>query len=136
MLQLFTARSTYKKQARYMAALWTLLIFVGCFMPARDVPEVDVPLADKWVHFILFGGFTFLWLCAFPAAKASRLLLVFACGVALGSLIEIFQGLLVFLGRSCDIMDAVADSIGALLGTGLFRLGNYWAGKQAAGKKA
>jgi VanZ family protein len=32
------------------------------------------------------------------------------------------QGLLTFLGRSSEFMDAVADAIGGLLGIGLFAL--------------
>ena len=103
-----------------MAMLWTLFILIGCFMPAPNVPKVDVPLADKWVHFTFFAGFTFFWLCAHPSLRASRLLTVLIIGIAFGSLIEVFQGLLPVLGRASEFMDAVADSIGALLGTILF----------------
>ena len=105
-----------------MAMLWTLLIFIGCFTPAKELPKVDVPLIDKWVHFVLFGGFSFLWLCAFPARTLSRYLTILLCGIALGALIEVLQGVFVSLGRSCELMDAVADSIGALLGIGIFSL--------------
>ena len=100
--------------------LWTLLIFIGCFTPGKDIPKVDVPLIDKWVHLVLFGGFTFLWLCARPIIKISRLVLLFFIAVALGSFIELMQGWLTFLGRSMEFMDAVADSIGGLLGIVIF----------------
>jgi VanZ family protein len=120
MPSLFTKDSVYKKQARSIAILWTLLIFLGCFLPAREIPKVDVPLADKWVHFLLFGGFTFLWLLARPTRSLAGYLTILALGIALGVLVEVLQGMLAFLGRASEWLDAVADSIGALLGVALF----------------
>ena len=107
--------------------LWTLLIFIGCFTPGKEIPRVDVPLIDKWVHLVLFGGFTFLWLCARPIINLRSLLVLLLISVALGSFIEIMQGLLTFLGRSMELMDAVADSIGGLLGIGIFCLCAWFA---------
>ena len=120
--RVFNQDSPYKRQARFLALLWTLLIFIGCFTPGKDLPKVDVPLIDKWVHFILFGGFTFLWLCARPVVNLRSLFSLFLIAVALGSFIELMQGWLTFLGRSMEFMDAVADSIGGLLGIGVFCL--------------
>lgn len=122
MNRIFSPDSPYTKQARFLAALWTLLILAGCFTPGRDIPKVDVPLIDKWVHLVLFGGFTFLWLCARPIVSLRRLVGLFVIAVAFGVAIELIQGLLSFLGRSMELMDAVADSIGALLGIALFCL--------------
>ena len=120
MLQIFLSTSPYKKQARFIAILWTLLIFIGCFTPGKDLPKVDAPFIDKWVHLVLFGGFAFFWLCARPVVKLSWLFIVFIIGVALGASIELLQGALPSLGRACEFMDAVADSVGTLLGIGLF----------------
>ncbi len=130
MLRIFTPGSPYTKQARFIAILWTLLIFIGCFTPGQDLPKVDVPLIDKWVHLVLFGGFTFLWLCAYPIRTIPRLLIMFLTAVAIGCFIELMQGLLTFLGRSMELMDAVADAIGGLLGIGLFCLLASIAGKK------
>ncbi len=133
MKRLFSQDSPYTRRARFIAILWTLLIFIGCFAPANELPKVDVPLADKWVHFILFGGFTFLWLCARPIINNTSLLILFFISIGLGSFIELMQGILAFLGRSMELMDAVADAIGALLGIGLFCLCAYFAkGKNTA----
>jgi VanZ family protein len=123
---LFTEYSPYKRQARFLAMLWTLLIFVGCFTPGKDLPKVDVPLIDKWVHLVMFGGFTFLWLCARPVLTVRWLITLFLIAVSLGAFIELMQGLLTFLGRSMEFMDAVADSIGGILGIGLFCLLAFW----------
>lgn len=89
-------------------------------MPARNVPKVDVPLIDKWVHFVFFGGFTFLWLCGYPSLKTIRLLVVLLLAIALGCTIEVLQGALPCLGRAMEFMDAVADSIGGVLGVAVF----------------
>jgi VanZ family protein len=84
------------------------------------VPEVNVPLADKWVHFIMFGVFSFLWLLTLKNTTLRSLFLIFVASVALGWLVEFFQGMLTFLGRSRDNMDILADSIGGLLGVFVF----------------
>jgi VanZ family protein len=120
MWYLFTARSQYKKRAKFAAILWTLLIFIACFIPGNDIPNIKVPFADKWVHFILFGGFTFLWLLVYPTRRLVQLFYWFAIGCLLGWLVEELQGQLKFLGRSKDLMDIFADAIGGLLGVVLF----------------
>lgn len=120
MLRIFTANSPYTKHARFLAMLWTLLIFIGCLTPGKDLPEVEVPFIDKWTHLVMFGGFTFLWLCAKPRLNSSRLISVFLSAAGLGILIEVLQGILTFLGRSMELMDIVADTLGGLLGIGLF----------------
>lgn len=125
MLRIFSPGSPYKKQARFLAVLWTLLIFIACFTPGKDIPQVDIPLIDKWTHLVLFGGFTFLWLCARPERTAKWLTILFLISVALGSFIELMQGALSFLGRNMELLDAVADGIGGILGIGLFCLAAY-----------
>ena len=64
----------------------------------------------------MFGGFTFLWLCARPSTHIRKLTGWFLIGTALGAGIELMQGALPALGRSMELMDAVADSLGAILG--------------------
>ena len=49
---------------------------------------------------------------------------MFLIAVALGSFIEVMQGILSFLGRSMELMDAVADSIGGALGIAAKKTGN------------
>jgi len=130
--KIFSYDSPYKKRARIFAILWTLLIFIACLLPARDIPEVNVPLADKWVHFILFGVFAFLWLCSRPSRKPGFLLFILGLSIFTGWLVECLQGLLTFLGRSKDMMDVLADSVGGLLGVILFAFLSYMTRK--AGK--
>lgn len=89
-------------------------------MPATRIPEVDVPFADKWTHFVLFGGFTFLWLCAKPAMQGKQVITLIIIAIALGVFIEYMQMLLTFLRRSGEVLDGIADATGAVLGVALF----------------
>lgn len=127
MLKVFTILSPYKRSARVLAILWTLLIFFLCSIPGNELPEVDIPLVDKWAHVILFGMFAFLWLCGYPGRNFRFLLIVFLISVFLGWLVEYIQGHWV-INRSQDNMDIVADAIGGAVGILLFymlsRLGN------------
>lgn len=120
MWQLFTAHSTYKKRAKFAAIMWTLLIFIACFIPGKDIPNLDIPLLDKWVHFLLFGGFGLLWLLAYPTDQLKHMLVVFSIGALFGWLIEELQGLLSCLGRAKDLLDIEADILGAFLGVLFF----------------
>lgn len=122
LLQVFKPQSSIKKQARFAALLWTLLIFTACLWPGKELPQSDIPLIDKWVHFVLFAPFTFLWLSAAPPVKKVRYLQILLLGCFTGFLVEVLQYLLAFLGRSYDTLDIVADAIGALLGVLLFAL--------------
>lgn len=110
----------YIKRARILAIAWTLLVFIGCLMPGKEIPDVNVPFADKWVHFLLFGGFCFLWLCTYPAAGIKAFIILFFTTALLGYFIEVLQYLLTFLGRSYDLVDALADAVGGLLGIPVF----------------
>ena len=118
----FTKQSTYKKRARTLTILWTLLIFLLCLIPGNELPGVKIPMADKWAHFILFGVFSFLWMCAGPSVRFIKLLIAFAVGCLLGWLVEELQGLLASLGRNKSMQDIYADALGSLLGVIAFRI--------------
>lgn len=118
--RIFSNNPIYKKRARLLAILWTLLIFIACFIPSSEVPDVRIPLIDKWVHFVLFGVFSFLWLCASTTRTRRYTLLVLVISCLFGWMVELLQGWLTFLGRSMDGMDVLADSIGGALGVVVF----------------
>jgi VanZ family protein len=118
--QAFTKASPYKKRARTLTISWSLLILVLCFIPGQEFPDVHIPMADKWVHFILFAVFTFLWMCARPSMKFGALLLAFIFGSVFGLVVEEIQGLLAFLGRSKSVQDIYADAIGSAIGLFIF----------------
>lgn len=116
MKRLFLPGSPYRQRARLIAHIWALLIFIGCFTPGHELPELSVPFFDKWTHFIAFGVLTFLWLCAWPAYTRLQLISFFFLATIMGGVIEVGQGALTSLGRSMELMDGVADAVGAVLG--------------------
>jgi VanZ family protein len=120
---LFTPASRFRKTALILAIIWTVGIFVACLWPGKELPHSDIPLIDKWTHFILFGVFAFLWLCAYPSGSTSSTIWIILVSAALGWLVECLQGWLPQLGRSKDNMDAVADGVGGVLGALIFWIG-------------
>lgn len=133
MLKIFTQYSPYKKLARVIAIIWTLLIFFLCLIPGTTLPKVDIPLIDKWVHVILFGLFTFFWLCAIPTRNIRFLIILFLINLFFGWLVEYIQGHFV-PNRSQDNMDTLADAIGGTIGILLFVLLSYM-GERSIAKK-
>jgi VanZ family protein len=84
--------------------------------PAPDLPDIDVPMADKWAHFLVFGGLYFLWASALRNSRvlSQSLLLIFAL-LSYGIIIEVIQEYF-YVSRTGDLMDVVANSVGILLG--------------------
>lgn len=109
-----------RKWAGATAFLWTLLIFILCLWPGEELPKSNIALIDKWVHFVLFAPFTFLWLSAFGNRKMFFLIAALIVGIFTGFLVEMMQAAFPKLGRSYDLLDIVADGIGSLLGVLLF----------------
>lgn len=96
----------------------TLAILTLSLFPIPEVPHIeDIPLVDKWVHFIMYGG---LLMCVWidwirkklrPKFKHNFYSILF--GIALGGLIELIQPL---VSRSGEMLDFYADSIGVFIG--------------------
>jgi VanZ family protein len=93
----------------YMALAWTIIIFIGCSLPGNELPDLSSG-RDKWTHIAIFLPFGLLW----RAAGRSNVWVLIA-GIVYGSLIEIWQGIMP-IGRSCDLLDAVADAAGVVVG--------------------
>ena len=102
-------------------SLATITLSVLSLAPIPDNPPLeDVPLIDKWVHFVMYGGVVCAaWLDRFlnrskisPCVFAA---IVFLYAAFLGGLMELLQSLTTY--RSGEWLDFVADSLGALLAT-------------------
>lgn len=109
-----------KTLKNYPLSLLCSLAVVVLSLAPIGAPEIaqDVPLFDKWAHFLMYGGLSFL---LFYETKTHSLplavcLLLYTC--LLGGLMEIGQATLTTY-RSGEWMDFVADSLGALLGFAL-----------------
>lgn len=109
-----------KKIVMVLAWAWTILIFIGCSLPGKDLPAVKLfDHFDKVVHLVFFSIFAFLWLHYFKKNQKS-LIIIIALGFIYGLAIEYYQMYFV-PGRSWDIWDALADGLGACIGAFLYR---------------
>lgn len=122
------------KALRYFAPaiLWIILILVVCTLPGNDIPSnsfLDKIHFDKFVHFGLFGGIVlFLSLGIYKQKKYISpltlvLLVIVAAGYGLA--IEFIQKYWA-IGRSFDMYDVVADTLGAIAGVWVFKIVRYW----------
>ena len=122
MKRLFLKIFQNKKLAVGLAIVCTAIIFIACLTPSSRVPKVNVPMMDKWVHFLAFGGFAFAWACTLKKAGFINLLALVAMSVFTGWIIELLQMSGITRGRSYENMDIVADGIGGLLGIAFFAI--------------
>lgn len=104
---------------RLAAICWTLAILVACWTPSNRIPHgkdlprtFDLPNLDKGIHFVMFGGFGYLWLLADRRRRVGR---VMAAGLALAAITELGQEI-EMLGREAGLMDGLADALGLSAG--------------------
>ncbi|MBL7771413.1 MAG: VanZ family protein [Chitinophagaceae bacterium] len=104
-----------------LALAWTVLIFIGCSMPGKELPKLTLfDQFDKVVHFSFFLVFYILW----NSWKEKPWLIILLAAIY-GFAIEYYQ-LHCVAGRSFDVWDGVADTFGALCGFGLMM---FWGKK-------
>ena len=101
---------------QFPAITWALLIFIGSAIPSRYFPTMKIFRYDKLIHiglFLVFGLFVY------RAINSIIQKYLFNWGIAFislsivmlyGVLDEMHQGFVP--GRSVDIWDAIADTIG------------------------
>lgn len=114
------------------ALLWAFLILVLCAMPVSGIKSVkllDLLSFDKLAHMLMFAlqfwfiaiGLVKQYKFSYKRNRASSI--AFLLAVSYGGLIELMQGY-VLSGRTMDIMDMIANVIGAIFGWILFRIFN------------
>lgn len=95
--------------------------------PIGEIPGVLFPGADKMIHGLMFGGMAVALSTDFQKRNWSKpvsdKLLLFSCLFAsvYGVIIEILQGYM-DLGRTFELMDIVADIVGAVVCSLIFRI--------------
>ena len=114
------------KQYLLAALFWTIFIMVLVGIPGNQIPKVshfiDLLQPDKIVHLGLFAPFSFLWINYLSRKIKSiktSILLVVALGMFYAAITELLQ-VYVFIGRSGNLPDAIADFIGAIVGITYF----------------
>ena len=108
--------------------LWALIILILCGIPGRDIPHIsflELLSFDKFVHagiffvLILLTVRGFVLQIRFTALKHSPKLIAFVICVLYGGSLEIMQGTL-FIERTADIYDFIANSFGCTIGLLLY----------------
>ena len=100
---------------------WGFLIFYACLAPVSSLdPGWEINISDKLVHFILYFSWTILLYFASSRGykrpiKKRKAVLYWLIAIAVGGLIELLQDWM-GLGRSADLLDALANSAGAVSG--------------------
>ncbi len=108
---------------------WFFIVLVLTCLPGSDIPKIrwlDSIYFDKWVHAGMFGGLTLLF--SFPFYKSnfsSRQRLHYFIKIAMaasvwGLTIEFIQKYFI-VGRSFDLLDWAADTLGAVIAFWLCR---------------
>lgn len=111
------------------AFAWALLILILCGIPGNNFPRLsflDWLRPDKIVHLILFGVQSYLFIVGFSRQTIYTDLSKHAqrwgvlLSISYGALVEVLQST-IFIGRSGDVRDAIANAIGALLGLYIYK---------------
>lgn len=118
--KLFNSLYKHTNKAVVIALLWTALIFVACFIPGSSVPKVHIPLIDKWVHFFIFGGFSFLWYFVLKSPTWFKSISISLLALLVGYAVELIQGSDWVVNRAYEVNDVIADGIGGIIGTILY----------------
>jgi len=111
----------------WKSAVWSIIIFVLSTMPLKDTGAeklFDFPHMDKLVHFGFYSLLAVLMLFDHTKTripKFNHFITAFTVCLVYGGMIEILQGS-VFVERSTEMLDFVANTTGALIGCTFYLL--------------
>ena len=104
---------------QFPAIGWALLIFIGSSIPAKYIPTHKIFTYDKLIHitlFLIFGILVYRAVIPTRERDSFRWVRVFfsiSLVILYGVLDEMHQGSVP--GRTVDIWDAAADTVGGIL---------------------
>ena len=101
-----------------LALLWTCIVTVLSLVSIGNVGKsISIPNKDKYVHFTFYFIFVIVWFLFANRTNISKKIkwIVLISAIGYGILMEIFQGIFTST-RTPDIMDVIANSIGAITG--------------------
>lgn len=118
-----------EKRARFFLppAFATLIILLLCGIPGNQFPRFNLWLLlefDKLAHIGMFAVYGWLWsiaLARYTGRPRPAMLQGLAISALFGVFVEVMQWL-IFVRRSAEWADIIADAIGALAGAALFYL--------------
>ena len=110
--------------------IWMIVILILYGIPGKDLQMSDIwdlLSLDKAAHAFVFMVNTHLWATGFRKQVKWGRLRVKALSIALilsiisGTVLELIQGT-IFVGRTTEMLDLIANILGAFLGLLMFRL--------------
>jgi VanZ family protein len=119
---------------QFPAIAWACLIYFASSIPGPDLPDLFLLDYDKLIHIGIFFVFGFLAYRALePYAKTEsfnwkRVTLAVIIVVAYGTIDELHQGSVP--GRTLDVFDLLADTIGGILSGGFAYVYFHWTEKR------
>lgn len=105
-------------------------IWIICLIPIPETPLDDVPMIDKWTHFVMYGSLCSVIFVEYAYRHIKPNIKRLAIGgvllpIIMGGLIELAQAYCTGGNRSGDWMDWIANSIGVMIGTAIGSLVVY-----------
>lgn len=117
----------------FISIFVSLCVVVLSVIPLPENPPLeDVPLIDKWVHFVMYGGISCaVWYDFYRKRRHTRFtaqafMLAVVYPLALGGILEFVQEYFTST-RSGDLLDFYADAVGVGIGfvLGFFLIRKY-----------
>lgn len=109
----------------FFGIFWLLFIAAVCLIPGRNVPQAPYFSFDKLFHTAIFGCLAFQLMIGlkkqytFKRLRYQAVPFTIVFSVCYGFLMELLQGL-ILRDRSFDMLDAIANTVGILIGWILF----------------
>ena len=106
------------KIAFALALFWTAFVTTFSLISIGEIgQEIPIPNKDKYVHFLFYFIFVSLWYLFLNKKNpnSKNKIVVLSSAIGFGILMEICQGLFTTT-RTPDILDVLANSIGAIFG--------------------
>lgn len=108
----------------FLAIAWTIFILVASGISSGTVKELKLDiffLFDKLGHGAAYMMYVIFWAIALSATQKRNksIWIAFVTSVLLGIAMEIMQKYL-FIGRSADVLDLLANISGSIVGTIIF----------------
>lgn len=105
-------------------------IWIICLIPIPETPLDDVPMIDKWTHFVMYGSLCSVIFAEYAYRHIKPNIKRLAIGgvllpIIMGGLIELAQAYCTGGNRSGDWIDWIANSIGVMIGTAIGSLVVY-----------
>ena len=109
---------------------WFFLVLILICLPGDDLPKVGDWMSaiyfDKWVHVGMFSVLTFLFMIPFCKSDMTRInkwsfIIKIAISISIWGLTTEFIQKFFIPGRSFDLLDWAADSVGVVLAVAVCR---------------